>query len=247
MISIVCVYNDRQILDDYLMKGLRVQTAPYELVLVDNTSKRFKSAADALNYGGMKATQKHIMFVHQDVVVEGNEWLFEAERTLGQLERLGVAGVAGKMGPLGVKTNLTHGIDHRRAGTLELSAPVVVQTVDECLFFVARDVFRTLKFDETTCSDWHLYAVDYCLSVSENGLNVYALPLNAYHRSPGYSMSEEFYSTLEKVIAKHRKYHPSIFTSMGDWSTRYPVWIQRFCFRFSGIAKKCTGGRLTIA
>ena len=41
VISVVCVYNNKTILEDCLLKSLRVQTTEYELILVDNTEGRF--------------------------------------------------------------------------------------------------------------------------------------------------------------------------------------------------------------
>jgi len=67
MISIVCVYNDEITLKDYLLKSLENQTSKHELILIDNTQGKYKSAAGALNWGGGKAKGKYIMFVHQDV------------------------------------------------------------------------------------------------------------------------------------------------------------------------------------
>ena len=68
MISIVCVYNNKEILNKYLIKSLESQTEDYELILLDNTQNKFNSAAKALNNGGRKAKGDYIMFVHQDVV-----------------------------------------------------------------------------------------------------------------------------------------------------------------------------------
>jgi len=55
MIAIVCVYNDERVLADFLLDSLSRQTAPYELITIDNTKNEFSSAAQALNYGGRKA------------------------------------------------------------------------------------------------------------------------------------------------------------------------------------------------
>ena len=52
MLSIICVYNNRDILEKYLLNSLKVQSIEYELILIDNTSGKFNSAAKALNYGG---------------------------------------------------------------------------------------------------------------------------------------------------------------------------------------------------
>lgn len=55
MISIVCVYNNQDILNDWLLKSLKNQTIKFELIKIDNTRNTFKSAEEALNYGGKKA------------------------------------------------------------------------------------------------------------------------------------------------------------------------------------------------
>ena len=96
MISIVCVFNDWEVLERFLLRSLDTQTAPYEMHLVDNTNGRFKSAAEALNFGGQQATGKYIMFVHQDVYLASTVWLESVENTLDTLPKLGIAGVAGK-------------------------------------------------------------------------------------------------------------------------------------------------------
>lgn len=79
MISIVCVYNDEKILNDFLLKSLKAQTVEYELIKIDNTQNRFKSAAEALNYGGKKAKGEYIMLVHQDVDLSSDTWLKNEE------------------------------------------------------------------------------------------------------------------------------------------------------------------------
>lgn len=77
------------------MKGLRNQTVTFELIPVDNVSGRYKSAAEALNYGGEKAHGEYIMFVHQDVYLHSDHWLENAEKVLDDISGLGIAGVAG--------------------------------------------------------------------------------------------------------------------------------------------------------
>ena len=67
MISIVCVFNDKKVLNEYLLESLKNQTAHYELILIDNTKNKFKSASEALNYGAKNANGNYLMFVHQDV------------------------------------------------------------------------------------------------------------------------------------------------------------------------------------
>jgi hypothetical protein len=44
MLSIVCVYNNIDILNEYLIKGLKYQKGDYELILIDNTDNKFCKA-----------------------------------------------------------------------------------------------------------------------------------------------------------------------------------------------------------
>ena len=227
MISIACIYNNGKILNDYLLKSLKNQTVDYELILLDNAKGKYKSAAEALNYGGRRAKGKYIMFVHQDVDLSSNSWLEEVEKMLDSMQNLGIAGVAGKKGERGVMTVIKHGDPPRWAGSITIKKPEEVQTLDECLTIVPKSVFDVLQFDEEVCADWHLYAVDYCLSVKRLGFDAYVIPMFVYHRSPGYSFSEIYYLTLDKVLKKHKKHYKRIYTTMGDWSTLYPLSIQR--------------------
>ncbi|GAH67636.1 unnamed protein product, partial [marine sediment metagenome] len=82
MISIVVVYNNKRILNDILLKSLKKQTAKFELIALDNTKGKFKSAAEALNQGGKNANGKYIMFVHQDIELDSDLWLKEVEKFL---------------------------------------------------------------------------------------------------------------------------------------------------------------------
>ena len=246
MISIVCVYNNEQLLSKCLLQRLKHQTAQFELITIDNTKRTFKSAAEALNYGGRKAHGKYIMFIHQDIRLGLNTWIDDAEKTLDSLPNLGVAGVVGKRKGGGV-SSITYGIPPSTAGSI-VKEQVAVETIDECLIIIPQSVFDVLKFDEITCDSWHLYAVDYCLSSKLLGLETYVLPLPAYHLSSDgtpvptllidlliskfpigqqYFLPKEYYETLKKVLKKHRKYTPKIYTVSGDWTATGPFVLQR--------------------
>ena len=82
MISVICVYNNKEILNKYLLKSLKIQTETHELILLDNIGGKFKSASEALNYGGKKAKGDYLMFVHQDVDLCSKTWLENVESIL---------------------------------------------------------------------------------------------------------------------------------------------------------------------
>lgn len=244
MISVVCVYNSENILNNWLLKSLKNQTVEFELITLDNTRNTFKSAAEALNYGGKKAKGKYIMFVHQDVDLSSNTWLEDVQKMLNSIPNLGIAGVAGasekgQNARTRWKSVIKHGTPPKWTGATPIQNPEKVQTLDECLVIVPKPVFNVLTFDEKVCDDWHLYAVDYCLSARKLGVDAYAIPMFIYHRSTG-ALTEDlfqailslgqlpkgYYQTLEKLLKKHKSYCKHIYTS-GGWSTSQPLVWQR--------------------
>lgn len=227
MISIICVYNNEDVLNKFLLKSLKDQTKDYELILLDNQENNFKSAAEALNYGGKKAHAEYFMFVHQDIDLCSNNALENMEKILDTIPDLGIAGVAGKNNRKGVFTNIKHGTIPKFAGKFQIKKHKKVQTLDECLVIIPKKVFRILQFDEYICNNWHLYSVDYSLSVKKLGLFSYVIPINLYHRSAAFSLNDEYYKTLDRLLKKHKKHYKFIYTPMGNWNTFMSLKFQR--------------------
>jgi hypothetical protein len=247
MISIVCVYSNKELLNNYLLKSLIKQTVEFELIKIDNISGSFKSASEALNYGGNKANGKYIMFVHQDVELTSNAWLEDAEEILQSIPNLGIAGVAG-MDSKG-NNNKDRGrniIWHGKPAVKwswcnPIHKPESVQTLDECLIIIPKSIFNVLRFDDKVCDDWHLYGVDYCLSAKKMGFEVNAIPMNIYHLSTSATTNKTlwqviftlgvlpngYYKTLKKLLNKHKGYQKQIYTTSGNWNTSYPLIFQR--------------------
>ncbi len=228
MIAIVCIYNNKKMLDETLLKSLQGQTARFELIALDNSDSRFASAAQALNYGArqIKADSNYIMFAHQDINICSASWLEDVEKMLDALPNLGVAGVAGNSEKENrLITNITHGTPPRNDG-YELHQPVSAMTVDECCAIIPADVFKRHRFNEEVCDDWHLYVVEYCLRVKATGLDVYVLPAELHHLSMG-SLNAGYFKTLKKVLQEYRTAYPKIYTSCGSWDARTPVAQQR--------------------
>lgn len=244
--SVVCVYNNRQILTDYLLQSLQQQDAEYELILVDNTQGLYESAAKALNWGARDAGGQYLMFVHQDVRLSSPSWLSDAEQMLDQIPDLGMAGPLGVRGDMRGRrrlvTNVTYGVPAAELpNALQVAGPEQVQTVDELLLIVPNSVFHRLQFDESVCDDWHFYGVDYCLSAAELGFNAYALPLPTHHRHLGIDNTNLFriilgmglfapgyYRTLGRMLNKHRRRFAKVYAGTGEWDARYPLMLQRF-------------------
>jgi len=219
LLSIICVLNNKDILDKYLLNSLEKQTEVYDLVLVDNSNKQFASASEALNYGGALAKGDYLIFIHQDVIFKSETFLKDLEKKILELPKDSIIGCAGVKGRDGVMTTISHGNPPRFAGNIKIKKAEKCQTLDEVLIGVSKKVFSRMKFDSTICDGWHLYAVDYCLSAAEIGIPIYVLPLDIFHLSSGSSMDSYYYEILRKVASKHQKKVKTIYTTMGTWPT----------------------------
>jgi len=235
VISIICVFNDREVLEDYLLGSLKAQTAAHEVILLDNTRGRYTSAAQALNVGALQAKGRYLMFAHQDVRLCFKDWLEVAERMLDQIPNLGIAGLAG------MSENGETNRERRRNVILEhenpvtrwgnpITLPEVVQTVDECLVIIPKKVFDVYRFDERTCDNWHHFTVDFSLTARGENLLVIVLPLLIHHRSLGFSRTlilrmgslkdiRRYYRSLRRILAKHKAQVEWIYTTNGDYAT----------------------------
>ncbi|HRZ25835.1 MAG TPA: glycosyltransferase [Spirochaetota bacterium] len=227
MLSIICVFNDERILNEALLRSLKGQSVPYDLVLLDNRTKRFGSAAEALNYGATIAKGEYFIFLHQDMFLCYNEWLSDAEKMLLRIPDLGIGGVAGvyergKYWQERVKYAFMHRTDPAWKNVGPVTEPAEVQTLDECLLIIPRSVFNELKFDGITFDGWDCYAADYCLSVKRHGYRAYVLPLPCVHSSVrAYYHIWEFknlHKYKKRLFLKHKTKYPKIYTLMGTIS-----------------------------
>ncbi|HTX60822.1 MAG TPA: glycosyltransferase, partial [Methanobacterium sp.] len=224
--SVICVYNDEESLNEYLLNSLNNQSVEYELILLDNRNGKYKSAPEALNQGGSKAKGDYLMFVHQDVDLKSSNWLIEAEDILINLDNWGIAGVAGVPENGVLKSNIENGVPPNKPGQ-KINKPSPVQTLDECLIFIPKTIFNKFKFDEKLVG-WHLYSVDYCLNIKKYGFEVFVLPLYIYHRSYMIHYVKEYYDMLKIVLRKYREDYVKINTSCGVWKTNYPLYWYKF-------------------
>ncbi|GAA4710794.1 glycosyltransferase family A protein [Nocardioides conyzicola] len=181
-VSLVCVFNDPAVREQCLDRSVAgSDPATVELVVVDNTDHRFTTAGAALNHGARLARHDVVAFVHQDVYLHSTSRLLEVAALLradaGGWGLLGAAGV----GPGGEVVGLLRD----RVQLIGRSAvePVEVDSLDEVLFLVEREVVLREPLAEDPDLAWHAYAVEYGVRLRELGLRVGAVDLAITHNS----------------------------------------------------------------
>jgi len=236
MFSIISVYNNRESFEKNLLKNLKTQNTPFELMNIDNSEGKFNSAASALNWGGRRAKGRYLMFIHQDVVLQGSEWLKKAEDTLDHIPDLGIAGCAGfsRGGELVGFIKDSHCLWGK-----PIAAPVITQTLDELVLIIPRKVFEKRQFDEKICG-WHMYGIDYCLDITKRRLNAYVIPCFVWHNSPA-TNRQGLLKAKRHILLKYGWKYPNIFATTGVFS-----WKKYLIDSLVGIVEKLFRYKLSI-
>ena len=183
--SIICIYNNEEKLKSELQKSLEKQkNVTYETIFIDNTNQKYRNAKDAFCYATEKATGKYFMFLHQDIIFEHENTLETIYNILEKNNDFGIAGVAGQCGNETI-SNIFHGKDRTKVSNTNIDQIKQVDTVDECLFVIKKDLYKKITFDNLICEGWHLYAVEYSLLMRKNGQKVIVIPIELYHKSKG--------------------------------------------------------------
>jgi hypothetical protein len=180
-ISIICVYNNSRVREECLDRSIQAYSGELDVdyIPVDNTKQVFNCAGAALNHGVINARHDLVAFVHQDVYLHSIDRLAMAgpafdDGTWGLLGANGVASNGENIGRLRDRAQLIG----RHAPT-----PVDVDSVDEVLFLVPRQLVVRHPLSEDPHLAWHAYAVEYGLRLRLQGRRVGAVDLAITHNS----------------------------------------------------------------
>lgn len=222
LVSIITIVNKEPIYNGF-KDSLREQLGVnYELIKIKNDNGQFVSARLAFNQVAKKATGKYLLFVHPDIRFLNEGSLSNIISYCESLKSFGVVGVAGcpGYGSKSVKsvvaTNIVQGKQKQPAGQVRVDHPISVQTVDECLFIMKKDVWERIPFSDL--KGWHFYAVEQCLRAGKIGLKNYVIPADIWHLSPG--TSEDYHYALMgyTMMKLYGKDYPTIYTTIRKWS-----------------------------
>lgn len=219
--SLITMYNDKTIAREFEENLATQQEIDYELISIDNYSREYASIREAYNEAFQKSCGEYIVFLHPDIRFLANRALADIIHRCEEIKDFGVVGIAGaapgKRGERVVYSSIVHGENKVNPGELICDAKEI-QTVDECLFIVKREVFARIGFAKK--EGFHLYAVEYCLDMILEGRTNYAVPAQVWHMSSGKSMDPSYVVQLEEVLKVYRKNFDVIYTTVKKWPTR---------------------------
>ena len=196
-VSIVCVFNDPDVLESCLSRSVTagLGDAPRtEFLPVDNRDGEFSTAGAALNHGARLAHNPVIVFVHQDVVLHSLAELERAAQILVSDPDIGIIGAVGI-------DHLRRIVGRMRDRVVQIgesaSIPRDVDSVDEVLFMIRRDLVLSSPLAEDPLLAWHAYGVEYSARVRRGGMRATAMDLALTHNS--------LTTNLDRLDVAHRK------------------------------------------
>ena len=217
-ISLITVYNNRQLVEE-MKKSAELQSGvEIDYVLLDNQSRRYKSAAEALNDGASKAKGDVFVFLHQDIE-------FLASNVLEYIYDYANEHKTVLFGAAGVKQREKIGADSTLLSAMYagpdkhkydlLSQPTAAFTLDECLIACHSSCMAKIAFDEKTCDGWHLYGADLCLQAQAFAeMTVQVVPLDCWHKSNGCA-DKSYFECQSRLAKKYRGYYKTVNTTNG--------------------------------
>lgn len=218
----------------------------YNLLPIDNSGNKYKSLATAYNENLEKYRNQLsdiLIFAHPDIAFDDDIFEKKIIEELTNDPNL-IIGFAGETeGP--TLSNLKY----RRSKNfiaIPFSEKTECLSIDECCFAMTKELFFKIKFDETACDNWHLYAADFCYDARRRyGTRTIVLPETIYHKEEagkGLTVDINFLRTMWKLTKKYKGSYPRIKTTCYNCPTtglrRYYLIGRSLFFLFTNKIKK---------
>ncbi len=186
MISIIICSRERDIPISLRENIAHTIGCEYELVIIDN-SQRIFSIFQAYNEGVCQSIGDILCFCHDDIMFQSIDWGLRLVSYFETKPELGVLGVAGShflpsvpmywsSSPFISEHNLNNSNGNRECffhdDYFRNQDSIEVAVVDGLCFFMRKELFDSVRFDDTLYTGFHLYDMDICLQVISTGYKV---------------------------------------------------------------------------
>ena len=230
-LTVVCVFNDPDVRRECLDRSLAAYsgTVPFELVAVDNTTHAFPTAGAALGSGVERARYDVVVLVHQDVYLHDVDRLAEIAALLRKDRSWGLVGANGVTAD-GRSTGLLR--DRMQLIGDSAPQPVEVDSLDEVLVMVRRDLLLEHPLTQDPDLAWHAYAVELGLRHKRLGLRVGAVDAAITHNSLTVNLAR--LDVAHRRVAQLYPERGAIRTTCGTVRASQPRWQRSGLVRHHG-------------
>ena len=195
----------------------------WEFVVIENTVSP-KSLTEVYNVGASKAKYDVLLFVHEDVLFQTENW---GEKLLNYFEKdnsLGLIGIAGSKYKSSVPSGWFSGIEaldccnilHVDSNDQKLPmyfnpAPGTrtqdVVVLDGVLLCCKKNVWQQVKFDETLLKGFHLYDIDFSFRVAQKFKVIVSFEIDLIHLTEGGNFGDDW---VNNTLLWHSKKQSSL-------------------------------------
>ncbi len=180
----------------------------WEFIVIENMVSP-KSLTEVYNVGASKAKYDVLLFVHEDVLFQTENW---GKKLLDYFEKdnsLGLIGIAGSKYKSSVPSGWFSGIEaldccnilHVDSNDQKLPmyfnpAPGTrtqyVVVLDGVLLCCKKNVWQQVKFDETLLKGFHLYDIDFSFRVAQKFKVIVSFEIDLIHLTEGGNFGDEW-------------------------------------------------------
>jgi glycosyltransferase involved in cell wall biosynthesis len=195
----------------------------YEYIRIDNTLNTY-GICGAYNKGVEQAIGDIFVFVHEDVFFMEPGWGLTLIKKYAADPKLGLVGVAGtqylfadhpawiRAGRPYIRGRVIHELNNGQTYTLSVFSwdknDAEVVAVDGLFFAIRGNLFRTIRFDDTTFDKFHFYDLDICMQVRRTNKLIVTWDILLKHLSGGV-LDETWINAGKKFLAKYKNELPS--------------------------------------
>lgn len=191
----------------------------YEIIVIDNSGKQY-SIFSAYNEGVRRSKGDVLCFMHEDILFHSKNWGTDVYNRFKDAS-VGLVGVLGtqflphtpsawwwtgcRVGYVLQSNNNKLGVNDTYINGDPVNQDVEAVVVDGLWFCITRELFKQIRFDETTFNSFHCYDHDICMQVISNGAKIIiAHDIVIEHASLG-NVNKDF---INQLYAFYNKWEP---------------------------------------
>ncbi|MGE4568170.1 MAG: glycosyltransferase [Bacteroidales bacterium] len=230
MISIITCSKDPERQERFREDIAKNIGIDFEIIAFDNRTKNW-GLCRVYNFCSEQARFPYLCFMHEDVYVDTKDWGEKIVEATRELPNCGVIGFAGgshvgrnftSWWAGALQVNVYDGYNGKNHADLRANFQYHnysnprnedysrVLCVDGLFQMVKKEVWEEIRYDDHSFSGFHMYDVDFSLSVSEKYNNYVGLKYEVYHDSHGNLTSD---------------YIRDLFVFQNKWKHKLPRYV----------------------